>query len=297
MATRSYRNTDPGKHKDTWFEQFDVIDQWLFLWLCDHADLGGWVDLEWRELLRDFKLPRGMELKKGFDMHRYLLKALERLSEPFDGFRRLYFFQKHPEHSVKSLIWITNHAKIQANGKTRLSPNAPFEKGVLRSLCRFPESEESLSEAFRAIDSLYMASSGYRRFLGKGKGKGRERESSSDSSPKRSRLPRKAPEEYRGKDAAYDLILDAWDIFPLAFESYLQQIRQAYGRVDDRDAVLIVKKALAAAESSVDGVDNPFLYLRSEFSKFEVERYGPDGQPRERRNRRVTPKDVEDNLA
>lgn len=249
---RVYRNTDPGKHDDPWFQEFHVLDQWLLQWLFDHCDLGGYVELDMDHLVRAFKLPPEISLSKGMDKQAYLLKAIDRLTSPRKGFRRIYAVE-HPERPDKTLIWCVSHSKIQCNGKMELNAGNPFERRVLLDLSRY-------SKVF-PVGNLYKGFDGLRSPLWKRVGKG------TSVSPSVSLSGDARAGEYGGGDKAYDEILKRWDLLPVEFEQYVD-IRKTHP-VTDAEALLIVHKTLLHLPVQPEF---PSPFLMKKFSNFELDK-------------------------
>jgi hypothetical protein len=269
----TYRNTDPRKWHDNWFKKWGLLEQWLLQWLFDHCDLGGYVELDWDELEADIKITPPLSLMKGIDTHGCLSKALDTLQSPSRGFRRIHV-REHPARPDKMLVWLTNHSKIQCNGKTNLNPQSGFERRVLTDLSKYKD--------YFPVCATYMGIDGLRRALVRGRGKGGGGEgkgqgdislSSSSQSGAPPVIPPKPPkvdEAHRGESKAYDEILDSWPVLAVTFQQFLEC--RASHPCSDAEAFLIVHKTIKLIDGPGSKPTWPGPYLLKQFSKFEVDK-------------------------
>jgi len=181
----------------------------------------------------------------------YLTKAIDRLANPTKGFARVHV-RRHPIRNDKILVWLTNKAKIECNGKTDLNPGAPFEKAVLTALARF--------EDYFPVGTIYIGIDRLRNVtLCTRKGKVR----------KGKVFSREKDERARGKSEAYDKILDNFEHMPIPYKDFVDVCR-GYNLTDSQVLVVVHEAIRDAVLMDKGRPDLPLKYLRKQLSDFEV---------------------------
>ena len=91
-----YRFTYTGKWEDRWFYELDNSEKVFWLWVCDHADIGGFLDFP------------GIAQIQGV-----LRCSNEEAIKVFDSIKKPCLISK--EDGTPKLLWIRNFVKHQKN--------------------------------------------------------------------------------------------------------------------------------------------------------------------------------------
>jgi len=155
--TRVKKLVDGDRWNDRWWIKcFDQDMVTVACWLWDHADRGGFVEMD----LEDVSEQGYLSLAKATEAYR-------RLCKPYKGYGRLY--ERKGDSPEKTWVWLRNYVKVQLNGMRFHEPkyndngrltNSPMEVAMAKELYgrreEFPE-----VKAYLGYDTLAKASIGY----------------------------------------------------------------------------------------------------------------------------------------
>jgi len=266
---------DGDRWNDRWFRRQDRVDKVLMCWLWDKADCGGFVELDFEDVLDDIGLSAAKSyeglgrLSKSYEELARVRKSSEELrtvTKSYEGLRRLYIAECE-DRPDKVWVWIANYVKVQV-GLTDLR-----KKGggpVIGMLRRMKEMEDLFpavrktykgfgrvtksSEELRRVTKSYEPSIQYNTISGISK-----RGESEGSSPRTT--PIEATGEYKltHEDELYEKIIGAGlDVKWIPW----QNLQKSYPPKDIKWPELVAWVIEAHVNSS-EGVDDPWKYMRN----------------------------------
>lgn len=268
MSTHRWKISDAEKWDDEWFVELEDEWQRLFIYLCDRCDKAGYLKMNYRTI----------EFQTGLN-HSKVLKGVERLSIPFKGVQRCYL-RKMAEDRDDEVLWLRNHAKIQAHGTRVLNPNNNFHKSIIKDLLNysslFPEVEkvyrcskvskgvEQCSTVLREIEREKKI-----KISNKIKNKGESEGDDEKRDTIRTEPWTGDPADIAGaeKNDTYALMLEE-TMCNVTYAQY-RKLQDCYPKIVNETRA--VTKFLIALEGSPTGITNQVSYLGKIMSSQEVE--------------------------
>lgn len=193
------RLSEVGKYDDEWFCKMSLEERSMFDMLWNKCDLAGFIDVSLWKFSIDAKIEeRGC---KG---------VLESLCRPFKGLRKVYVRSKK-DKSEDEVLWLVNYIKIQRR-TVNLSGRDGHSFGIIRRLLDweflFPEIRSTYTLPTPSIDPTMGHSNSNSNSNISLRNKIRESTRTDTSGGSKPKTSKPRPEDSRGKDSLWDLMLD-----------------------------------------------------------------------------------------